>query len=194
MPRSSRIDAEKHRMEIEKAAARLFRQRGGAGVSVAEVMSEVGLTHGGFYKHFASKEALAQAACNRAFRETEDARATWTDASRGGERTLRAFVGSYLSRLHRDHPGHGCPMVALAADVARCAEGDALQSEYVAGLQGVLDEIISLTPGANRQQAVTALAALVGALTIARATKGHAISEEVLDAVRTTLVRGGGDA
>lgn len=85
-------------------------------------------------------------------------------------------------------------MVALAADVARCAEGDALQSEYVAGLQGMLDEIISLTPGANRQQAVTALAALVGALTIARATRGHAISEEVLDAVRTTLVHDRDDA
>src|SRR3954469_8334866 len=99
MGRVSKEQAQANRQHAVEAAARLFRERGIAGVSVADVMAEVGLTHGGFYKQFASKEALVAEAVGAAF--TEQAAGLTTP---GPE-----FFAHYLSAEHRDSPGHGCP-------------------------------------------------------------------------------------
>ena len=115
MGRVSQAQAQENRKRIVGTAARLFRERGAAGVSVADVMAEAGLTHGGFYKQFASKEALVAEAVGQAF--AEQARAL----AEAGDRD--AFVAAYLSPAHRDSPGDGCPSAALGGDLARAEPG-----------------------------------------------------------------------
>ncbi|WP_338019008.1 TetR/AcrR family transcriptional regulator [Cupriavidus gilardii] len=120
MPRSSREKAGQNREAIEQASSRLFRERGLTGISVADVMGAAGLTHGGFYSHFASKDALAATACDRAIAEALDRWRQRIDAHPGDADAARAAViGPYLSERHRDAPRGGCAGVALAADVAR---------------------------------------------------------------------------
>src|SRR3954468_13217471 len=105
MGRVSQAQAQENRKRIVETAARMFRERGIAGVSVADVMAEVGLTHGGFYKQFASKDALVDEAVGLAF--TEQAGRLAGFAEHDGGRS--AFLDTYLSTDHRDDPGHGCP-------------------------------------------------------------------------------------
>src|SRR4051794_35553442 len=107
--------AAQHRAAIVEAAGRLFRVHGFDGVSVAEIMKAAGLTHGGFYGHFASKEALAAEACGHAFATSLSRVQGSEDASGGG---LEAYVAGYLSERHRDRNDGGCPMAAYATEVA----------------------------------------------------------------------------
>lgn len=189
MVRSSRVEAETHRVRIQETAARMFREKGIAAVSVAEIMAGVGLTHEGFFKHSSSKDELATNACATAYRGAENARAKWGDEP-SGERTLQTFVENYLSGRHRDHLGHGCPIPALAPDLARLPVSDSVRKEYLSGLKGVLSEIEDMVDGpdqARRSRAMGILAMLVGALTIARATTGGAISDDVLEAAKSAL-------
>ena len=120
MPRVSRKEAEKHREDVLNAASRLFLEHGIHNVSVPAVMAEAGLTHGGFYGHFESKEALIAEACERAF---EMRRGNYEEvrSRRGTDRkAARAeFVKRYTSKAHRDAVGLGCPAAALCGDVAR---------------------------------------------------------------------------
>jgi TetR/AcrR family transcriptional repressor of nem operon len=160
MGRASRETAERHRDEIEHAAARRFREDGVNGVSVPALMGEVGLTHGGFYRHFASKEELAATACARAFAETSP-----------GAR--------YLTAEHVADRGGGCPMAALAGDVARTAPDSSLRNAFAEGVARYSQD----TPLAD-------LATMVGALVLARATDGHPISDEILAAARDALATG----
>ena len=119
MPRATREQAEKHRVAIERAASHLFRERGLEGISVAQIMAAAGLTHGGFYGHFSSKGELAARACSRAF---EQSAVRWRERLREHEQprqALDSIAAGFLTARHRDHPGGGCPAVALAGDVAR---------------------------------------------------------------------------
>ncbi|MFC5064801.1 TetR/AcrR family transcriptional regulator [Actinomycetospora atypica] len=202
MARASREQrAENHERVLEEAR-RLIREKGADGVSVPEVMAAAGLTHGGFYKHFASKEALLAEAGAGAF----GARAATLDdlvATEPDPATARArFIAGYLSTWHRDHPGDGCAGVALAADVARRRPDDPLHDVYVAGVTRLADTLHALhsgeagggvptTPGDRRDpEALAELATLVGAQVLARATAGHPISEQFLDAARDRLLGG----
>lgn len=190
MARASRVVAEQHRTAIEKASARLFRQHGLHGVSVAQVMAEAGLTHGGFYGHFASKDELAAVGCARAF---TDANARWqeTVAQASDSATARhELVSRYLSEAHRDAAGHGCPASALAIDVAREPAGKPVHEAYVDGIGQLLDtwKTTAEQPGPEADRmALVQMATLVGAITLARATAGHAISDDILDAARRWL-------
>src|ERR1700729_1028661 len=107
--------AEKHK-KILTQAARLFRERGFDGAGVAEIMKAAGLTHGAFYAHFSSKEALEAEAVERAFAQSENRIYALTTNTRDRK---RAFLDSYLSAAHRDHPGSGCVIAALAPEIAR---------------------------------------------------------------------------
>jgi TetR/AcrR family transcriptional repressor of nem operon len=109
MGRVSQAQAQENRKRIVETAARLFRERGVAGVSVADVMAEVGLTHGGFYKQFASKEALVAEAVGQAFAELSE---------RLQDQDRDDFVRGYLSPAHRDNPGPGCPAAGFGGDLA----------------------------------------------------------------------------
>ena len=111
---------EKTREQIVSAAARAFREEGVAGVSVPELMGRAGLTHGGFYAHFRSKDHLVAEACRCALRESS-ARLIETARKAPREKRLAAFIGAYASPAHRDDPGAGCVLPALTAELGRHA-------------------------------------------------------------------------
>lgn len=189
MARSSRAAVAEKREAVLDIAARLFRERGVEAVSVAEVMAAAGLTHGGFYGHFESKEALAAEACARSFGRGQ---AHWTSlaeapAGDGLDRLLRY----YLAPEHRDRPGRGCAAPSFMAEAARDAPGGAIRGAYSAGVQGLAEALERLLPASvrrrRRERALLTLAAMVGAVAIARATGGDALSEEILEAVRGEL-------
>src|SRR3954452_14492244 len=118
MGRVSQAQARENRKRIVETASRLFRERGVAAVSVADVMAEAGLTHGGFYRQFASKEALVAEAVGHAFGDRGRQRAA-RDERDGHDAAPRDFVDTYLSARHRPPPGDGCLAAALCADIAR---------------------------------------------------------------------------
>jgi TetR/AcrR family transcriptional repressor of nem operon len=173
MGRVSQEQARQNRERIVATAARLFRERGIAGVSVADVMAEAGLTHGGFYKHFASKDALVAEAVAAAF----------TDQASAIAGTGRAeLLDAYLSAGHRDHPGGGCPTAGFGGDVARASGGEAARTAYATGVEGFARSL-----GAGGEPDLAALSTMVGALILARATAGTDLSDRILAAGRAAL-------
>ncbi|MBV6822843.1 TetR/AcrR family transcriptional regulator [Pseudomonas sp. PD9R] len=191
MPRVSRKQADLNREIIVEAATRLFRERGLHGISVVDVMGAAGLTHGGFYGHFESKEALAVEASGRAF---EQAAGHWreriaTADDKAGAR--RALIEPYLSTASRDNPGDSCPVVAFAGDMCHETAESGLRETFMGGLNKLLDSLSSLMESddavANRQQALVQYSLMVGALTLARASRGDALSDEILEAAQCFL-------
>ena len=184
-----RVDREtsaRHRAEIVRAASRLFRRHGFVGVGVAEITAAAGLTHGGFYGRFASKEALAAEATAAAFAEGR-ARLETGD--------LAGYVRGYLSRHHRDHPDEGCPLVALAAEAGR-TDGDIATAladgavELLAALAERLPERPDESAEHRSERAAEILALMVGAQVLARATRPTvpAFSDALLAALRRDLL------
>jgi TetR/AcrR family transcriptional repressor of nem operon len=196
MPRVTQHQTEQNRRAIEKASSRLFRAKGLDGVSVAEVMAAAGLTHGGFYGHFSSKNELAATACTRAFL---DSGARWerrfSELPDPAARR-RAYVESYLATATRDRPGGGCAAAALATDVARAQDGAPVRAAFVQGLHAMVARLVQLQPEGSadpavaEQQALADMATLVGALVLARAVKGDPLSEALLDGARARLLAG----
>jgi TetR/AcrR family transcriptional regulator, transcriptional repressor for nem operon len=159
--------------QIVKEASRLFRERGFENVTVGEVMKAAGLTHGAFYAHFGSKKELEAAAIAYG-QELSAGRARSYGATKKGR---RAYVGRYLSPSHRDNPGDGCTMAALAQEVARSTP------ELKAAFQQGFEEILSAS-GGNRKEAIFQAAALVGGVALARAVHDEQLSDEILETVR----------
>jgi TetR/AcrR family transcriptional repressor of nem operon len=178
----SREQAIQNRERIVEAAAQLFRERGFDGIGVADLMKEAGLTHGGFYGHFSSKEDLIAEASARALTRSL---ADWTKvADRASGDPLSAVAGFYLSSRHRDNPGAGCLLAALGPDVSR--QGRAVRHTVTDYVRSACDLLATLVPGkskaARRQKAISTYATLVVAMVIARAVDDPALSQEVLDA------------
>jgi TetR/AcrR family transcriptional repressor of nem operon len=191
MPRVSRKQADLNREIIVEAATRLFRERGLHGISVVDVMGAAGLTHGGFYGHFESKEALAQEASGRAFAQSAE---RWKEriAEHDDKNAARqALIEPYLSAASRDNPGDSCPVVAFAGDMCHEAAESGLRETFMEGLNNLLDSFGSLVDSddakSNRQQTLVQYSLMVGALTLARATRGDALSDEILEAARSFL-------
>ncbi len=176
------------RQRIVDGAAAALRARGPAGVAVADLMRQAGLTHGGFYAHFPSKDALvAEAVGSAAEQSVRNLRTVVKRA--GGKSALKAIADSYLSTAHRDQPERGCSLVALGAELARDspAARRALTGQ-IEKLLGVLAEYVPDRRGVTRRrQAMATLACLVGALTLSRIADDPALSEEILDAARRHL-------
>ena len=166
--------AEKHE-RIVKEASRLFREKGFENVSVGEVMKAAGLTHGAFYAHFGSKEELQAAAV--AYGQKVTLGRVQRSTSRKGK---ASFADRYLSRRHRDNPGDGCTMAALAQEVARSTP------EIKAALEQGLEEILSAR-GGDRKGAIFREAAMIGGMVLARAVQDPRFSEEILRSVRQKL-------
>lgn len=190
MARVSKQQMERNREAIEQVSSQLFRERGLNGVSVNDLMAAVGLTHGGFYGHFASKDELAAIASRRAAAESGQ---RWEAlSSQPGKHTLQTLVDSYLDVKHRDCPAEGCVVTALAADVAREGADKPVHQAYLSGAKSMLARLESLSPledeQQRHQQALAQMAMLVGALTLARATRDDALSEEFLNAARQALL------
>ncbi|RKR87377.1 TetR family transcriptional regulator [Micromonospora pisi] len=190
MGRSSRADAAKHREEVVAATSRLLRERGAAGMSVQDLMAAAGLTHGGFYKHFSSKEELVGIATETAYNEIRGMLEQVAEAIPGKTEARAELLNQYLSAEHRDAPGTGCAMVALASDAARAPHDGPLRTAYTVGLEAALDQLTGYQDAEEevRRRAIADLASMVGALTLARATGGTALSDEILDVVRDALI------
>jgi TetR/AcrR family transcriptional repressor of nem operon len=182
MGRVSREQARENREQVVSTAARLFRERGVQGVSVADLMAEIGLTHGGFYRQFDSKDALVAEATERAFEGMTALLDGFTEKHGGDQAAARQeLVDYYLSARHRDDSGHGCPSAGLAGDLAR--EGGAARAPFA---EGVRRSAEWLGDGELREGLAT-LSTLVGALILARATAGTGISDELLDAAHAAV-------
>jgi TetR/AcrR family transcriptional repressor of nem operon len=158
---------------IVKEASRLFRERGFENVTVGEIMKAAGLTHGAFYAHFASKQELQKAAVAYG-QDVSAGRAQDSGATKKGR---KAYADRYLSPRHRDHPGDGCTMAALAQEVARSTP------EIKAAFERGLEEILTAT-GGDRKEAIFQAAALLGGVVLARAVQTPQLSDEILQSVR----------
>ncbi|ARB30020.1 TetR/AcrR family transcriptional regulator [Pseudomonas tolaasii] len=187
MPRVSRKQAELNREIIVEAATHLFRERGLHGISLSDVMAAAGLTHGGFYGHFASKEALATEACNKAFEQSNLGWQEKINRSADQQAAREAILRPYFSASHRDNPGDGCPISAFTPDMCHEPADTALQHAFIDGVEVSLDIFAHLHDD-DRQALLARYAMMIGALTLARATRGNALSDEFLAAARNTLL------
>ena len=186
MGHSKAEKAETHK-RIVTIASKRFREDGLAGVGISELMKEAGLTVGGFYKHFDSRDDLVTEAVGAAFggwkRRVEDA------ASSGPAVSYAKLIDEYLNEAHRDNPGAGCAFSALAAEIARSDKRTrALASEQ---LENDLQLIAGLFAGKNkraaRSKAILTISSLVGAMSLARAVSDEALSLEILKTVAEVL-------
>jgi len=186
--RVSRVQAEKNRLAVIDAAARLFRERGFNGIGLDEVMKAAGLTHGGFYKQFKSKEELTVEACDRALADSAE---VWAQTVKSaGADPFAALIRSYLSKSHRDDGGKGCPLVAIGADAAR--HSPTLRRSFEAGIKAHLDVLDRTMPAvsatAARDASIAALSMMIGALLMSRVVEDKALSRRILDAAARSLL------
>jgi TetR/AcrR family transcriptional regulator, transcriptional repressor for nem operon len=183
--------AASHDRILDIAAARI-RRDGIGGLVVADLMKEAGLTHGGFYRHFESRQQLVAEAAQRALTQGS----AWTIAvgQMGGEQGYTALVDGYLSPWHRDHPESGCGVAGVAADAARAAGPE--RGSYTRQVKECLAVLTGLTGHAERtdadrqaaeREAVLTLSALVGAICVARAVDDPELSGQILASAATAL-------
>jgi TetR/AcrR family transcriptional repressor of nem operon len=179
---------ETHERIVKKASVRL-REKGAHGIGVADLMKEAGLTHGGFYAHFDSREALVIEAFAHAMdRSTE----RWRKLAEQTppEKRLATIVESYLTTVHRDDPGHGCAVPTLGAEIAR--ESPKTRKAFAAKLEQMIDMLADLIPEvprkAARKQAMAALATMMGTMVLARIAGTGDFSEEILGAGRDAVL------
>jgi TetR/AcrR family transcriptional repressor of nem operon len=173
---------ETHDRIVRKASVRL-REKGAHGIGVADLMKEAGLTHGGFYAHFDSREALVIEAFGYAMdRSTEHWKKIAAETS--PEKRLALMVETYLSPLHRDDPGHGCSLPALGAEIAR--EGPKTRKAFATKLDQMIemmaDTITSVPRKAARKQAIATLVTMAGTILLSRVAGTGELSDEVMKA------------
>src|SRR6204780_691204 len=175
---------ETHARIVKKASVRL-REKGAHGIGVADLMKEAGLTHGGFYAHFDSREALVIEAFGHAMdRSTE----RWRKLAEQTppEQRMAAIVDAYLTPLHRDDPGHGCAIPTLGAEIAR--ESPKTRKAFAGKLEQMIEMLAAQVPElprkAARKQAMAAIATMMGTLVLARIAGSGDFSDEILGAGR----------
>ena len=175
---------ETHDRIVRKASVRM-REKGAHGIGVADLMKEAGLTHGGFYAHFDSREALLIEAFGYAM---DRSMAYWrkTTAEISPEKRLATIVDSYLNTGHRDDPGRGCALPTLGAEIAR--ESPKTRKAFAAKLDQMIEMLVEqmhgVPPKAARKQAVATLATMMGTIVLARVAGSGEFSDEVLGAGR----------
>jgi TetR/AcrR family transcriptional repressor of nem operon len=175
-----------HSRIVENASYGL-RQKGVEGLSVVDLMKLAGLTHGGFYNHFASRAALVGEAIAFAMDQVTERWKKLANGKANGER-FEALIADYLSPRHRDNPKHGCALPALAADVARSSPSE--RRAFAFKLEKMIDAFVELLPDEAPQQArqiaTGALATMVGSIVLSRAVGVGKLSDSILDAGRIT--------
>jgi TetR/AcrR family transcriptional regulator, transcriptional repressor for nem operon len=186
----SREQAAANRERIVEVAGKLFRESGFDGIGVADLMKAAGLTHGGFYGHFKSKDDLAAEACSRAIARASEEWAALARMPRGDARA--EIVKQYLTESHCDRPGKGCLLAALGSDVWR--QGRAIRRAFREGLGSLVDVLAKVAPGRSsavkRKQALVDMAQMVGAMVLARAVDDRTLAKEILDAAISGLTPG----
>jgi TetR/AcrR family transcriptional regulator, transcriptional repressor for nem operon len=178
--RQSRTEKAKTHERIVEVASERIREQGLEGPAVAEIMQAAGLTHGGFYKHFGSRDDLIAEATEKALADSDRHVHELTDHAQD---PLAAFVDWYLSAEHRDAPGTGCAVAALGDDVRRGDER--LRTAYRQQLQRYFENVERFLGGGEdaRRRAILAVSALAGAAVLSRAVDDEALSDEILTAV-----------
>jgi TetR/AcrR family transcriptional repressor of nem operon len=176
--RVSREKAAENHERIMQIASGMFREAGFDGVGVDAIMNRAGLTHGGFYGHFKSKDDLAAEALTRALTQNQEWQRRFAN--------LENLVSDYLSERHRDDRANGCAVVALGADIAR--QGQGVRRGLTAYVRAELDRYARFfrdrTAASRRRRAIATLSGLIGALTLARAVDDPTLSIEILAAAR----------
>ena len=188
--RLTKGQAEQNRQLIVETASRMFRLHGMENVAVADIMKESGFTHGGFYNHFKSKDALAAEAIAAAFDGVASNLSEKLASGKHPHESLSSFIAQYLSPTHRDTKSGGCPAPALSGDAAR--NGKTVQTAFVKGIEAYLDIIAAQIGGDEqeaREQAIALYSGLVGAMMLSRAVKKSdpALSDELLSSTRKIL-------
>jgi len=175
--RVSRDQVLENKQMILAAAGRLFRERGFESVTVAEIMKSAGLTHGGFYGYFNSKDDLIAQALADVLKNSEL------------PTELMALADRYLSPTHRDHFAISCPLAALSSETIR--QSDAVRAVMTAGLEQQIGYLSGTAPGPDkrrrRRAAIGTWAAMVGGLILARMTNDPELSDEILSETRAWL-------
>ena len=184
----SKETVEQNRERVIDTAARLFRERGIDGIGVVDLMKAAGLTHGGFYRQFKSKDDLVVQAVKRAYDDmSEDIARRIADS----DDPLQTLVRHYVSDYHRDDPGHGCSLASLAADAAR--HNDPVLREFFGSIVSNYIELLTAlmpgrTPTAKRSTAIAALAEMIGSVVLSRVVPDPTLSREIIDTVSNDLV------
>lgn len=189
--RVSREQAALNRDRVIDTGARLFREKGLDGIGIADLMKASGLTHGGFYGQFESKDALAAECVTRVLgKSVERWRRLLEEGlleEPGGD-PLRTLVEDYLSVRHLNGPETGCAFTTLAADAAR--RGGAVAQAMSDGMEALADILRSILPDGERGRALAILSQMAGAMTLARATADPVLAEEMLAAARGAILAG----
>lgn len=186
--RVTRAQAEANREAVINVASRLFREHGFDGIGLKDLMKGAGLTQGGFYKQFESKDDLAALASRRAM---ESATRRWSSVAASSSNPLQAVVDLYLSTGHRGETGDGCPLVALGADAAR--QSPEVRTPFQDGIKAhlqVLEELMQNEGQPNAaEKAMAALSLMVGAVTLSRIVTDEAMSDRLLEAASSEVKR-----
>ena len=174
---------------ILEAAARAIRRSGYDGVGVADIMKEAGLTHGGFYAHFDSRDAMLAEAADRAGAESVAAQERLA-ASAAPENALRTLVKAYLSRVQVERAETGCPIAALGSEMAR--QSPEVRRAATRRIKEFIDLVGRHSPNwgqpGGHEHALTTTATMVGALVLARAVDDPILSDSMLEAARQSLI------
>lgn len=181
----SQADKAKTHQRILDAAALQLKETGLAGVSIGELMKSAKLTHGGFYGHFASRDDLIAEALEKALSDGEAISIRTAGAK--GPRTLKSFLNTYLSKAHRDNPGSGCAVAALAGDVARADHRTRkIMTKHVTKY---FENISNLSEDEDTTDfAISVMCTIVGAVTLSRVTSDEETSNRILMAARKAIL------
>ena len=185
----SKETVKQNRERVIDTTAKLLRERGIDGIGVADLMKAAGMTHGGFYRQFESKDDLVVQAVTRAFKDMSEDIAKHISTSAD---PLQALVRHYVSDYHRDQPGNGCSLAALATDASRHDDPNlrGLFDEIVSSYIGLLINLVPDHDAAPRRgTAIAALSEMIGAVVLSRAVRDPALSGEILETVSDDLVR-----
>ncbi len=178
--RVSRAQAEANRETVINVASRLFREHGFDGIGLKDLMKGAGLTQGGFYKQFESKDDLAALASRRAM---ESATRRWSSVASSSTDPIQGVIDLYLSADHRGETGDGCPLVALGSDAAR--QSDDVRQPFEDGIKAhlqVLEELLDQGVEDKTRKAQVMFALMVGAVTLSRIVTDQSLSDSILNA------------
>ena len=191
--RRSKEEAAATRRKIVETAARQFRKHGVAGIGIADLMAKADLTHGGFYRHFDSKDQLVAEACRHALEGTTREMATAADKAPDG-RGLETLLRRYLHKVHRDTPEGGCAIAAIGGEIARA--DDEARAVMTQGYRSLVEtarrQLSHLPPAEAEDRALAIVAGMVGSLMMARMVSDEELSNRILRAARQHLLAAGG--
>jgi TetR/AcrR family transcriptional repressor of nem operon len=191
--RKSKQEAAVTRQRIIKAAAEEFRKNGIAGTGLSDLMAAAGLTHGGFYRHFDSKDQIVAEACTAAAQSLVEQLAA-SASRKSPQHGLKAIVESYLSAAHRDEPAEGCPVAALGSEIARGDERTRAAATHalLKFVEVIASQFGKTRPDVARRRALVAAATMIGALTMSRIVTDSELSAAILRQTERHLIRTAG--